>query len=92
MDTVDLPRFILAFMVVLGLIGLLAFVLKRYDGIAKKLLHDKTGSGRLEVVEMRPLDSKRKLALVRRDGVEHLLLLADGRETVVESGIKRDER
>jgi flagellar protein FliO/FliZ len=90
MDTVDLPRFALAFVFVIGLIGLLAVFMKYYGGA--KLLKMKEG-GRLAVLEIRYIDSRRKLALVRRDNVEHLLLLADGRETVIESGIKKtDER
>jgi flagellar protein FliO/FliZ len=90
MDTVDFPRFVLSFVFVVGLIGICAMLLKHYGG--KTLLKAKEGS-RLEVLEMRYLDSRRKLALVRRDNAEHLLLLADGRETVIESGIKKsDER
>jgi flagellar protein FliO/FliZ len=87
MDTVDLPRFLLAFIFVIGLIGLCAVLLKRYGG--KTLIKNKEGS-RLDVVEVRYIDSRRKLALVRRDNVEHLLLLADGKETLIESGIKKD--
>jgi len=90
MDTVDFPRFMLAFFFVVGLIGLLALFLKRYGGATKTFLNAKEGSGRVEVLEMRYIDGRRKLALVRRDNVEHLLLLADGRETVIETGIKKD--
>jgi flagellar protein FliO/FliZ len=88
MDTVDFPRFVLAFVFIIGLIGVCALLLKRYGGQA--LLKTKEG-GRLQVVEVRYLDSRRKLVLVKRDAMEHLLLLADGRETVIESGIKKDE-
>lgn len=95
MEAIDFTRFFLAFVLVLGLIGAMAFVLKRYRssvvswmGVGKE-----NGGGRLQVVETQYLDAKRRLVLVRRDNVEHLLLLADGRETVVEAGIKKiDER
>lgn len=87
METIDLSRFILSFLIVLGLIGAMAFVLKRYNGVAKKILSDKSTGGRLEILEVRYLDPKRKLMLVRRDEVEHLLLLADSRETVIETNI-----
>lgn len=90
MDTIELSRFVLAFVFVVGLIGICALLLKKYGN--KALLKSKDG-GRLHIVEMRYLDSRRKLVLVRRDNMEHLLLLGDGRETVIESGIaKMDER
>lgn len=85
MDAIDYTRFFFAFILVLGLIGLSALLAKKYLG-SQKFLGLQPG-GRLTVVETRYLDSRRKLMLVRRDGVEHLILLADGRELVVESGI-----
>ncbi len=83
MDTVDPLRFILAFCFVLGLIGLLALGLKRFGGGIRM----KTDGGRLAVVEMKHIDPRRKLVLVRRDNREHLLLLAGERELVIESNI-----
>lgn len=84
MDTIDFPRFILAFVFILGLIGLLGVFLKRYG----KSLPGKAGAGnRLGVIETVYIDSRRKLVLVKRDNTEHLLLLADGRELVIESNI-----
>jgi len=101
MDTVDPLRFIFAFVFVLGLIGLLAMVLRRYgtalqSGISPFLMRKISGAkdevGRMSIVEVRYLDPKRKLVLVRRDNVEHLLLLADGHSLVVETVRKDDER
>jgi flagellar protein FliO/FliZ len=43
---------------------------------------------RLGVVEVAALDPKRRLVLVRRDEVEHLLLLGGGTDLVIESGIR----
>jgi flagellar protein FliO/FliZ len=43
--------------------------------------------GRLKVVEVTAIDTRRRLVLVRRDGVEHLLLLGANGETVVETKI-----
>lgn len=89
MDTVDFTRFIFAFLFVVGMIGAIGMMLKKY-GASQKWLGVQGGSGRLGVVEMRYLDTKRKLVLVRRDDVEHLLLLSDGDVTVIESGIRTD--
>lgn len=92
MDTVDPARFIFAFLFVLALIGLCAVALRRYSRTASSklflgrgLLNPLPQSNRLEVLEVRYIDARRKLVLVRRDQVEHLLLLADNREVVIES-------
>ena len=42
---------------------------------------------RLGVVEVTPLDGRRRLILVRRDAVEHLLLVGPTSELVIETGI-----
>jgi flagellar protein FliO/FliZ len=39
---------------------------------------------RLAIVEVLPLDAKRRLVLLRRDGAEHLVLLGLGGDIVVE--------
>ena len=92
MDTIDPYRFIFAFVFVIGLIGLSAFALKRYGATSSgKFLLGRTGlqlgkqEGRVQVLETRYLDARRKLIIIRRDEVEHLLLLADNRELVIES-------
>jgi hypothetical protein len=93
MEAVDPTRFVFAFLLVLGLIGLMAMALKfalasgRFTRIlGTGAIRPQTG-GRIEVLETRYIDARRRLVLVRRDHVQHLLLLADGRETVIESGI-----
>lgn len=90
MDTVDPARFIFASFFVLGLLALLALILKRYGqkNFGAKLFAPGQAGGRISIVETRYLDAKSKLVLVKRDGVEHLLLLSDGRATMIESGIE----
>ena len=84
MDVVSGLRFVLALLVVLGLIAALAWILRRY-GAGRVTLG--ASKGRLGVVEAAQIDAKRRLVLVRRDGTEHLLLLSPTSETVVETGI-----
>jgi flagellar protein FliO/FliZ len=43
---------------------------------------------RLGVVETAPVDARRKLVLVRRDDVEHLIIIGGPVDMVVETGIK----
>lgn len=90
MDLDAYLRFALALVLVIGLIALIAWLVRRF-GLAQKLA---PGTGtprkfrRLAVVEVCPVDGRRRLVLVRRDGVEHLIMLsAAGSGFVVERGI-----
>lgn len=79
-------RTIFALMFVLGLIGLLYMLVRLYAARRFGLGPLRAGT-RLAVVEMRPLDGRRRLVLVRRDEVEHLLLVGPERDVVIETGI-----
>ena len=77
-------RFILVLIFVLGLVLALGWVLKR-SGISGSALPGK--GRRLGVVETAFLGPKHRLILVRRDDVEHLVLVGPSSSEVVESGI-----
>lgn len=79
-------RTVFALLFVLGLIGLL-YVLARQYGSQRFGLSRLGPGGRLAVVEARSLGARHRLVLVRRDDVEHLLLIGPDRDTVVETGI-----
>ena len=87
MDDINPWRFIFAFVFVIGLIGLMGLAMKRY-GRRQRIFGAQGEGGRLDIIEVRYLDARRRLVLVRRDQAEHLLLLSDKGELVVESGIK----
>jgi flagellar protein FliO/FliZ len=77
-------RFILVLVFVLGLVLALGWVLKR-SGIGGNAM---VGKGRrLGVVETAFLGPKHRLVLVRRDTVEHLVLIGPTYASVVENGI-----
>jgi flagellar protein FliO/FliZ len=77
-------RFIAVLVFVLGLVLALGWVLKR-SGISGNAM---VGKGkRLGVVETAFLGPKHRLVLVRRDAVEHLVLIGPTYASVVESGI-----
>lgn len=79
-------RFLLALVFVLSLIGLTGWLARRYGVGGTRTV---TGRPRrVSIVEVTALDARRRLVLVRRDEVEHLLLLGAGTELVVESGIR----
>ena len=87
MDTYSYARFVLALLFVLGLIGLLAAAARRW-GLGLPQTQVRRGKDkRLGLVEVASLDAKRRLVLVKRDNVEHLIILGQNGETVVETGI-----
>lgn len=86
MDMASYLRFLLALVFVLGLIALLVWVVRRF-GPAGIALKASGRNRRLAIVEVAPVDARRRLVLVRRDGVEHLLLLGAGNDLLIESGL-----
>lgn len=81
-------QFVLALVLVLGLIAILAWALRRF-GLGGTL---RAGSKRrVQIVEATPVGPRHRLLLVRRDRVEHLLLLGPQGDIVVERGIERPE-
>ncbi|MBI4183072.1 MAG: FliO/MopB family protein [Proteobacteria bacterium] len=71
---------------VLGLVWVFAQVSRRL-GFGLPVARRGAAGRRLAVVDSAPIDGKRRLVLVRRDHVEHLLVLGPTGELVVEAGI-----
>ena len=76
-----LPWIVTAAVVLLALL-LLFLVL----GMFQKRVRGRKGS-RLSISEYYELDKERRLVLIRRDGMEHLLLIGGDHDLVVETGI-----
>lgn len=91
MDIDQYARFVMALMLVLAMIFVVMWLLKRIGMAGVAAGGPKGRRRRLSVVEAVALDTRRRLVLVRRDGVEHLLLLGASSDLVVESGIKADD-
>lgn len=79
-------RFMFALVLVLALIGALTWAARRF-GLGGQLTPNTGKSARLSIVEVRTMDSRRKLVLVRRDACEHLVLLGPSQDLLLESGI-----
>src|SRR5436190_15775345 len=82
-------RFLFAFIVVLGLIALTTWLVRRFGG---DRLGAATGRGRqprLAVIAAAAVDGRRRLVLIRRDNVEHLLMIGGPSDIVVEQNIVR---
>lgn len=84
MELSDYLRFLLALALVVGLILGLAMLVRRFGGGG---LNARRRSRRLGVVEATVVDPRRRLVLVRRDGVEHLLLIGGANDLLIERGI-----
>lgn len=78
-------KFAAALVFVLALMGGLSLVMKRF---AHNHPLTAPGKKRLKIVEVLPLDARRRAILLKRDGREHLVILGANGETVVETGIE----
>ncbi len=81
-------RFVLSLAFVVLLILACAWVARRL-GLGGRLVAA-GGKRRLAILEVLPLDGRRRLVLLKRDGVEHLLLLGQSGDLVVERGSAGD--
>lgn len=85
MDFSEIFRFVAALAFILGLIGLCAILARRF-GLAPGA-SSMSAQKRLGIVEVRPVDARHRLLLIRRDGKEHLLLIGGDHPLLIESGI-----
>ena len=76
---------IAALIFVLGLMGGLALVL-RHLGLSGRI-QTAGKKPRLKIIESIPIDNRRRIAIIERDDVQHLVIFGPNGETVVETGI-----
>jgi flagellar protein FliO/FliZ len=82
-------RFFLAFLIVLGLIGGAAWAVRRFGTGRLGGASARGRQPRLAVIDYASVDGRRRLILVRRDNVEHLLMIGGPTDVVVEPNIVR---
>ena len=81
--------FFFAFVVVLALIGLAAWLVRRFAGNRLGANATRGRMPRLAVIDAAAVDGRRRLVLVRRDNVEHLLMIGGPTDIVIEPNIVR---
>ena len=81
--------FVIAFIVVLALIGGAAWLVRRFAGNRLGTNANRGRMPRLAVIDAAAVDGRRRLVLVRRDNVEHLLMIGGPTDIVVEPNIVR---
>lgn len=85
MSTIDFTQIALAFGGLLVLLGLFWYGMRTLSGSSR---FGKWRPGqRIGVVDTAQVDGSRRLILVRRDDIEHLLLLGSDGDLVIENGI-----
>jgi flagellar protein FliO/FliZ len=82
-------QFFLAFLVVLGLIAATAWVVRRFGAGRIGNAAARGRQPRLGVVDHANVDSRRRLLIIRRDNVEHLVMVGGPTDVVVETNIVR---
>jgi flagellar protein FliO/FliZ len=84
MDLIDIGRYFAALLMVLALVGFAGLAVRRFGmpGFVKP-----QGMRRLSVVETLMIGPRQRLYLLRRDGIEHLVLAGPEGMSVVETGI-----
>jgi hypothetical protein len=84
-------QFVVTAVVILGLIGIAYWLVRRYSAVGL----GRIGRGRvprLAIMDAMSVDGRRRLVLVRRDNVEHLILIGGPTDVVVEQAIQRPRR
>jgi flagellar protein FliO/FliZ len=84
MDVMEFARYIGALLLVLGLVGAAGLAARRF-GLGS--LVKPIASRRLAVVETLMIGPRQRLLIIRRDGVEHLVMSGPEGTRVIEAGI-----
>jgi flagellar protein FliO/FliZ len=82
-------QFFVAFLVVLGLIAGAAWMVRRFGGSRVGSAAGRGRQPRLGVVDHANVDNRRRLLIIRRDNVEHLVMVGGPTDVVVETNIVR---
>src|SRR5260370_3019492 len=81
----DAGRFVVAFVLVLGLIGAGALLWRRFFGAGPlSPLGPRGRQPRLAVIDAAAVDARRRLILIKRDNVEHLLMIGGPPDILVQ--------
>ena len=82
-------RILLAFLVVVVLMGLFGWLVRRFGSERLGASSTRGRQPRLAVIDAATVDGRRRLILIRRDNVEHLLMIGGPTDIVVEPNIVR---
>ena len=83
------PKILLFLVVVLGLLALAFWLLRRFGGGRLGSSATRGRQPRLAMIDQAAIDNRRRLILIRRDNVEHLLIIGGPTDVVIEQNIVR---
>lgn len=85
----DLLRAIFSLIFVIGMIWLLGYAIRRYGWkFGMPIAPPVKTQRRLQIVESLNLDAKNRLILIKRDDVEHLVMVNPENSLVIETAIE----
>ena len=80
-------KFGLALVVVLGLIALTTWLVRRFSAKRPGPATARSRQRRLAVIDAASVDGRRRIVLLRRDNVEHLMMIGGPTDVVIEANI-----
>jgi flagellar protein FliO/FliZ len=81
--------FFILFVAILALVGIVVWLVRRFTGNRLGSNANRGRMPRLAVIDAATVDNRRRLVLVRRDNVEHLLMIGGPSDVVIEPNIVR---
>lgn len=91
LEAINYLKFLFALLFVIGLIGGLALLAKRF-GLGNRGPISKSKIKRLSILETLPLDPKRRVMLIKCDDQEHMVLIGPNNEqTLSVTGPETDQ-
>jgi hypothetical protein len=82
-------KLVVAFVIVLALIGIATWIIRRIGGGSLAASSPRGRAPRLAVIDAAAVDGRRRLVLIRRDNVEHLIMIGGPTDVVIEQNIMR---
>jgi flagellar protein FliO/FliZ len=82
-------KFLGVFLVVLAVIGLMTWLVRRFGATTLRPGMTRGRQPRLAVIDAAMVDGRRRLVLIRRDNVEHLVMIGGPGDLVIEQNIVR---
>ncbi len=83
MDDTSYLKFVLALIFVISILGLLSMLLKKYGGFGPSMVA--SHKRRLKIIEILPLEYRKRLVLIECDGEEHLILSGQNHDLLIKS-------
>ncbi len=82
-------KLVVAFVIVLALIGIATWIIRRVGGGGLAASSPRGRAPRLAVIDAAAVDGRRRMVLIRRDNVEHLIMIGGPTDVVIEQNIMR---